>query len=542
MFKSHSGNEKYRVAAYERLSKEDDRKEESSSIESQRIIIESFAKFNKFNIIEHYSDDGFTGSNFNRPGFERLKSDIEIGRINCVIVKDLSRLGRELYLTGKYIEDYFLTKGVRFIAINDGYDSDVGDSMLGIRLSVNDMYLRDTSKKVRTSLDAKRKNGEHIGSYAKFGYLKDPNNKNHLIVDPYPSKIVKQMFEWALNGVGIFAIAKKLTEMKVPIPAIYKKESRITHNMSLNDNCGVWRYNTVKDILTSQIYLGHMVQGQYRKLSYNSKKLIMTPPNEWIIVKNTHEAIIDEETFERVQKIINQEHRSYAKREKRHIFQGLMVCKECGHQIGIYKKACKTPYYYIQCNHYARFSKYGECCSHVFKYELLEKDLLAYLRTIGKKFLETYDSTSLAQKSINQKEINNHYIMKSINEVKSSISKNQNILSNLYEDYLNEVISQKQYKTLSAKYETDLTNLENKLQKLEEQTNQKNDTALKKEFDKCKSLIHEFMSLKNPTNELMFHLIDKIIIDKNGNVEIFFNVNIKKYTDYIATRGEIVEA
>ena len=187
-------NHVYKVAAYERLSKEDDRKEESSSIENQRMIIESFAKFNKFNIIKHYSDDGFTGSNFNRPGFEALKKDIESKKINCVIVKDLSRLGRELYLTGSYIEEYFISKNVRFIAINDGYDSLVGDSMLGIRLSVNDMYLRDTSKKIRSSFDVRRKNGDYIGSYAKYGYMKDPNNPKHLIIDPNTAPIVQNLY------------------------------------------------------------------------------------------------------------------------------------------------------------------------------------------------------------------------------------------------------------------------------------------------------------------------------------------------------------
>ena len=179
-----SFNQKYYVGAYERLSREDDRKEESSSIESQKMIIESFAKFNKLQIIKHYSDDGFTGSNFNRPGFEELKKDIEEGMINCVIVKDLSRLGRELYLTGQYIEEYFLSKNVRFIAINDGYDSEIGDSMLGIRLSVNDMYLRDTSKKIRSSFDEKRRRGDYIGSIPTYGYIKNPNNPKQIQLNP----------------------------------------------------------------------------------------------------------------------------------------------------------------------------------------------------------------------------------------------------------------------------------------------------------------------------------------------------------------------
>ena len=173
----------YLCAGYDRLSDADNKNDESSSIQSQKIIIDSFAKFNNLKIVKHYVDDGYSGGNFDRPGFKAMIEDIEKGKINCVITKDLSRLGRELYKTGKYIEEYFLEKGVRYIAINDSYDSNIGDAMLGIRLSVNDLYLRDVSKKVKTSLRAKQNRGDYIGSFPLYGYKKDPNDRHKLIVD-----------------------------------------------------------------------------------------------------------------------------------------------------------------------------------------------------------------------------------------------------------------------------------------------------------------------------------------------------------------------
>ena len=220
-------NSVYKCGEYRRLSREDRfTKDESESIKNQGLLINSFAEHNGFNIVKTYIDDGFSGGNFDRPGFEELIKDIEKGKIDCVITKDLSRLGRELYGTGKYVEEYFREKKVRYIAINDSYDSIIGDSMLGVRLSVNDLYLRDVSKKVRSSLKIKQEKGDYIGSYAKYGYMKDPKNHNHLIVDPESSKIVKLIYSWYLEGLSIKRICDNLTDKKIPIPIVYKKEGR----------------------------------------------------------------------------------------------------------------------------------------------------------------------------------------------------------------------------------------------------------------------------------------------------------------------------
>ena len=252
----------YICGAYDRLSDADNKIDESSSIQSQKIIIDSFAKFNNLKIYRHYVDDGYSGGNFDRPAFQEMIEVIEKGKINCVITKDLSRLGREMYKTGKYIEEYFLEKGVRYIAINDSYDSNIGDSMLGIRLSVNDLYLRDVSKKVKTALRAKQNHGDYIGSFPLYGYVKDPNDRHKLIVDEEVRYIIELIYDLALEGKSPNKIAEYLTLKKIPIPIVHKGEPR-GKNVVENDGFGIWKRQTVKGILTNQMYIGNMVQNTH---------------------------------------------------------------------------------------------------------------------------------------------------------------------------------------------------------------------------------------------------------------------------------------
>jgi len=526
------------AGGYERLSKEDDKNDQSSSIKSQRMIIDSFANFNKINLKKHYSDDGYTGSNFIRPGFQELIRDIEAGLINCVIVKDLSRLGRELYETGSYIEEYFLSKNVRFIAINDGYDSNVGDAMLGIRLSVNDLYLRDTSKKIRTTFDAKRRKGEYIASFAKYGYKKNPDNPKELIPDPQVAPIVVQIFEWMAEGVGTSIIAHRLTTMNVPIPSIYKKEPRTNCQKELNHGNGIWRPQTVKSIASDQMYLGHMVQGRWKKLSYNSKKLIELPPSQWIIVENTHMPLVSQELFDKVQEELNKTRRFRAKHEKKYLFQGLLKCKECGHNISIFVRKTKSGYsLWTECNFYSKYSKYDMCCSHRLNYKLFEEDMLHFLREIGTRFLNDYDEKKLLKDALSMQNQGIVNLDKMTSQIEKEMEKNKGILSRLYEDRLNDVISVKQYKMMSEKYEKTLTDLEKQLQEVHFQMKKMKSDNRSNELQECKKLMEKFMKFESPTNELMYQLIDRIEIDKDKNIEVFFKINIEKYLDLTTKNG-----
>ena len=394
-------NQKLKCAGYYRLSKEDERSnDESSSISSQRMIVESFAKFNNFTLVREYVDDGYSGGNFDRPGFKQMIEDIEKGRVNCVITKDLSRLGREMYNTGSYIEEYFLENNIRYIAINDSYDSSVGDSMLGIRLGVNDLYIRDVSKKVCSSFKIKQERGDYIGSFPCYGYKKDPNDKHKLIIDPEAAEIVKRIYNYALQGFGLNTISNRLTEEQIPIPIVYKKEPR-GKLITDNNGYGIWKHGTIKNILTSEMYIGNMVQHTYKKQSYRSKKIIRIPKEEQIIVENTHEPIIDKETFDKVQEIMKTRSRYTRGKEQKYLFTGLLKCKECGHSLSISEKINKkNNSHYTSCNLYKKKGKYGQCTQHRLNYNILEDELLDILRNICTSFLEDYDYEDIISKKM----------------------------------------------------------------------------------------------------------------------------------------------
>lgn len=532
------GNKIYNCGAYLRLSKEDfeknlREKDESSSIQSQRMIIQGFSKHNNLNIVKEYADDGYSGGNFERPAFKEMIKDIEKGVINCVITKDLSRLGREIYNTGKYIEEYFLEKNVRYIAINDSYDSNIGDSMLGIRLGVNDLYLRDVSKKVRSSFRVKQEKGEYIGSYPCYGYKKDPSNNHHLIIDKESSKVVKCIYQMARDGLGILSICKKLTDSKIPIPIVYKKEPRgllVTEN----DGCGVWKHSTVKNILTSQMYIGNMVQHTYEKVSHTSKKLRKISETEKIIVQNTHEAIISKEEFMEVQELLRKKSRKVQEKDyDRFLLSGLLICGNCGHNLGINEKKIKRGVSrYTYCNLYQRKGKHSNCTPNRIDYNLLEQDVLHFLNEIGSKFLKTYDSDKLVKDTIYYYNKDLEDIESKLKEINLNIEKKYKIISSLYEDKVNEVISIDVYKKLSENHEKQLSQLKIEKKRLDEKYNRYSSESAEKEFYKCRKTVEDYMSLKKPSRSLIKKLISRIIVyDNNEQKEVKVILKFKELSN-----------
>ena len=520
-------NSIYNCAEYRRLSKEDKlTKDESSSITNQGLIINAFAKHNGFRIVKTYIDDGYSGSNFDRPDFKQMIEDIESGKINCVITKDLSRIGREMYETGKYIEEYFREKRVRYIAINDSYDSIVGDSMLGVRLSVNDLYLRDVSKKVRTSFRAKQEKGDYIGSFPKYGFKKDPQNHNHLIIDEEAAEIVRLIYSWYIEGLGISKICHNLTDSKVPIPIVHKKDPRAKH-VTENDGNGIWKKATVRDILKSEMYIGNMVQHCYEKVSYNQKKLISIDKKNQIIVKNTHEAIISKEDFEKAQKRINSESKDMIpKNYDRFLLSGLLYCGKCGHTLGISERQIKSGVSrFTSCNHYLRKGKYSGCTPNRVNYTCLETDIIHYLREVATEFVKYYDIRNLVEDSVYTYNIDLTKMEKELEEVKSSIKKKEKAIAEIYDDKLNKIITTDTFKNLSEKHEEELNKFKQKRNDLEGKLNVFCDRSREKEFTKCRKLVEEFLKLENPSRDLMKNLISKIVIYDNGDskdIKVFF--------------------
>lgn len=333
---------KYDVGIYCRLSKDDEQNGESVSIGTQRSILTDYCLQHGYTIHKVYIDDGYSGLNFNRPGFKELLEDVERSAVNMVITKDLSRLGRDYIMTGYYSEIFFQTKGVRYIALADDVDSLKGTNEIApFKNILNEMYARDVSKKVKNAKRQRAKQGLFIGSQASYGYMKDPNNKNQLIIDPEAAEVVSQIFSLALDGLGSVAIASELEKRQILTPAVYKYQhgdQRFARYASVQNNDPYfWRSATVSQILTNRIYTGELISLKTETLNCKTKQRNSVPADQRIITPNAHEAIISIETFERVQ-LIRSQHRCPAKSMRENIFRGKLFCECCGHPLMISKK------------------------------------------------------------------------------------------------------------------------------------------------------------------------------------------------------------
>lgn len=330
----------YNVAAYLRLSRDDvsdSGSAESNSIRSQRELIRSYIRRqDDMGIYDIYVDDGWSGANFDRPSFRRMMEDIEAGHIDCVIVKDLSRLGRDYIEAGRLIQKTFPAFSVRFIALNDNFDSLTADNnektlVLPVKNFVNDAYCSDISKKVRSHQQVKREKGDFIGAFAVYGYRKDPENANHLLVDEYAAGIVKKIFAWKIAGFSNLAIAEKLEGMGILSPLEYKKSRGEKFSTGFVTRVRArWSAVAVKRILTNELYTGMMVQGKQEKVSHKVKRSVEKPREEWVRVADTHEAVVSREDFETVQKLLALDLRASAGKAVCHMFTGFLYCGDCG--------------------------------------------------------------------------------------------------------------------------------------------------------------------------------------------------------------------
>lgn len=374
------------TAMYLRLSREDGARgmagmgssppTESNSIGNQRELLRTFIDGQTdMELYDIYIDDGFSGSNYDRPEFRRMMKDIEAGKVNCIVVKDLSRFGRDYIETGRYIQKIFPALSVRFIALTDGYDSfraDAGESgiILPIKNFINDSYCRDISIKVKSQFEVKRKNGECIAPFAPYGYRKSRDDKNRLAVDGYAAEVVRKIFAWKIEGLAVSSIAEKLTGLGVLSPGEYKKYAGTKYRSGFaGASRSRWSSAAVKRILTNEIYLGHLLQGKTEKISYKLKKIVEKPREEWIKAENTHEAIIMENDFRIVENLLKTDGRVSPSSGETGFFAGLLFCGDCGEQmikrVNRYKDTEKI--YYI-CSSKNR----GEGCS---RHSVAEEEL-----------------------------------------------------------------------------------------------------------------------------------------------------------------------
>ena len=480
----------YKAGIYIRLSEADEGKSyesESESVLNQRNILMNFIKEKGFIFVDEYVDDGYSGTTFDRPGFQRLIEDVKVGRINLVIVKDLSRLGRDHILTGYYVETFFPENGIRFISMLEGYDNAVNqasnDSSTFI-FACNDFYSKQNSVKIRNVLNDKRRDGKFI--------------------------------DMAYNGIGLTDITTYLNDNNIKTPSSLKRKnpnSKAKYNP-------MWTISSVKKILKNQMYVGDMVQSVQTKVSYKSNKKKTLPKSNWDIVKNTHEPLVDRFIFESVQNNVKRTNVSnITKREKR-LFENLLYCRECGNTLTVsYRK--QHNYWTVNCNRYSRDPKRRMCEPHFSPYEKLEEALLKVIKSTCKKYLKNLDISEIS-KNINKKD--NSDVNNQINDLRKQEKDLISKLDMLYQDKFNGIVSEEMYLRISRETENFLIRTREKIQSLQDAKEEKkvNKSELKDYEDKIRKLI----DIDNPSRELIQALIDKIIIDKDRNIEIIYKFSI----------------
>ncbi len=503
-------NSYYKVGIYIRLSKEDINKNgvvESESIINQRNLLLSYIEKNNLSLVDEYVDDGYSGTTFDRPNFNRLLKDIESGNINMVITKDLSRLGRDYIQSGYYLEQYFPMKRVRYVSILDNIDTyldSTNNDIAPFKSLFNDMQSKDTSKKIRSILKNKKQQGKFLGSSPSFGYLKDPNDKHKLIIDYETAPIVRRIFDLALSGKSKDEICSILNNDNIITPIVYKGRKISSRCRCAN----IWTSSTIHNILSNLMYTGSMVQGRQSKLNYKSKKRIVLDRSNWIIVPNTHEPIVSIEEFELVNKK-NTRIKLKTTRDKL-LLEGLIYCFECNSLLSVRcdKRNKNNIHYIVNCNKYVRNPRLHLCSSHFIIYERLEKLVLDSV----KKYFKLIDRDKIAKLlqninfSCNLEKINNERI--SLNNKKNKLLLN---LKKIYSDRENMIIGDESYKLLLYNIELELKSINNRLNILDGY--------------KVKHInipIDGFIKLDR---KLLFYIIDRITVSKEKKVIIYYKFN-----------------
>jgi DNA invertase Pin-like site-specific DNA recombinase len=527
----------FNVGIYIRLSQEDkDKKYESDSesVINQRELLRSYVKNNGFILVDEYVDDGYSGTDFDRPGFQRLLEDIKAKKINCVIVKDLSRLGRDHVMTGYYIETFFPENNIRFISILESFDSfknQASNDSSTFIIACNDYYSKQNSIKIRNVLNDKRKNGKFIGSYPSFGYMRDEFDKGHLVINPETAPIVKEIFELRANGVGPSEITTILNNKKYPTPSKYKK-TKFSSRQIRND---IWNISSVSKILKNRIYTGDMVQHTQTKVSYKSKKKVTLDKSLWVIVENTHEPIIDKATFAYIQKISKEKTRQKnpTKREKR-LLEGKLICKECGNSISVMYRR-NHDYWSVNCNKYSRDPKRRLCEPHFFPYEYLEKQVLSEFKKAISKYIKELDIKEINNEVLKNTKKNTININSKLKDMEKEKETTLNKIKSLYDDKFNNIISNDIYKELSNPLEIKLKEINNSIEELKLEL--EGLKCEKKTIPDYTEKIKKLLDLDKPKKELIETLLDKIIIDNDKNITFKFKRDV--ISDYTFKYKEV---
>ena len=516
----------YHVALYIRLSKEDENEGPSESVTNQKSLLNEFVQQHRLSVYDTYIDDGWSGTNFDRPDFQRMLGDIEDRKVNMVITKDLSRLGRDYIMTGHYMERYFPEKQVRYISLLDGIDTGVestANDITPFRAIMNDMYAKDISRKIKSVKRDKQRKGQFIGGKPVYGYKMHPTEKNKIVIDKEAAPTVRRIFGMALEGMSCRQIATQLNAEGVPTPAAYAglpapKSGPYT---------GLWSSERISEMLQNETYIGNMVQGRSVKLSYKSRKCLHQARENWVVVENTHEPLIDREAFEKVQVLVASRKHTRS-RTYDFLLKGLIFCYECGCPLAVLnrKNAAGEDVLYFVCRTYQRFTKAGVCTCHSIKEKTVTDAVIAKVREVCEACLNPDDMLSVAQRAVEQARKRNA----PENERQAIQSKIDSLTANLdkmYMDRLTGLLAEADFERIYQRIKVERSSLEEKLKGMEAQKESPADTQ-----DRSKELVQRFITSACTNRELLVSLIERVELTQDKQIIIKFRFREPEAVSY----------
>lgn len=539
----------YKTAGYVRLSVEDSGRPGADTIEGQKALLTGYIENQPdMELYGLFCDNGRSGTDFARPEFEKLMDAVRSGKVDCIVVKDLSRFGRNYKETGNYLERIFPFLGIRFVAVNDVFDTQTAERsadgyIVPLKNLINEVYSKDISKKSGSALETKQRNGDFIGAWAPYGYSKDPDNKSRLVINEEVAPTVRRIFAWRADGISIVQIARRLNQAGIASPSAYLY---VTGEVKTEKYKGVlWHTQILKSMLSHPVYCGHMVQGKKKQSFYEGKSQAFTPESEWKIVLNTHEAIIDEDTFEKVQAIAKQRKDEYHARlgkfahleHSENILQGLVYCPNCMRPMVRYKNVShgKKLWYTYICPGHADDPKK---CPFV---SIREDELIEVVFTAIKTQISLATDMERITRRLNSEPAykkNRDAARDRLDAAQRTLKRSQSLYESLYQNYVEQLMTEQEYMTLKARYKTEAKEAERMIAALEQE--QQRSKALTPE-NRFLTEFHSFAGVDTLTAEMASALVERIYVNSRNDIDIHFRYRdeYEALLDFIEGRAAV---
>jgi DNA invertase Pin-like site-specific DNA recombinase len=531
-----------KVAIYCRLSKEDqdkiNRGDDSESIQNQKLLLVDCATNHDMQIFKLYTDDDFAGSDLTRPGWNQMLADAEKGLFNIILCKTQSRFARSSATVENYINGIFIEWGIRFISIVDNIDTNVKSTKKASQIHglVDQWYLEDLSENIKTVFKKKMRDGQFLGSFTAYGYMKDPNDRHKIVIDEEVAEVVRLIFDLNLKGHGVDTIAQKLTAMNIPTPTEYKKNKGLNFanpNGGSYTSKGIWSTTTLKRILNNEVYIGTLIQGRAKKVSYKSDKVIIAPKDEWVIIENNHEPIISRDIFEKTQELLSIRRKTCkstaGKKFTPHIFSGRIKCMDCNSTMTKTSGRCAGGHDYFICQ-LAKKSKLKECTRHSIRYDALEQKVDAEIKLLINLLLSHSNRVDIIKKQFAKDKIDDKKIKETnnlLNKIQQKINDIQKSLSSLYIDKVKKVITEDEFILLKNSFSEEITTLTAQKALLEEELSKMDENNEK--INSFIDAVNRHANYKELTFEIVNDFIKCIYIpepDENGKQKVRIKWNV----------------